>query len=84
LVQPLTLPRPLLGSDIPKPAQHECDFTAPAEEVDSDLFQLLLRIGLLDTFQNLPAESFQGIVHSTAKILAFKRQGEILRFQPIG
>ena len=77
------LPWPLLGSDLPKPAQHECDSTAPAEDIDSDLFQLLLRIALLDAVQNLSLESFQRIIHSTTKILALKRQGETLRFQPI-
>jgi hypothetical protein len=42
----------------------------------------LLRIRSLDTVQNLSLESFQRIVH--LRVLAFKRQGEILRFQPIG
>jgi hypothetical protein len=66
LVQPLTLSRPLLGRDLPETTQQECKFTAPAEDVDSDLFQLLLRIRLLDTVQNLSLESFQRIVHLNA------------------
>src|SRR5262249_12456005 len=70
LVQPLALPRPLLGRDISQATQQQRDFTAPTEDFDSDLFQLLLRIGLLDTIQNLSLESFQRITHSSAVFLA--------------
>ena len=58
LVQPLTLPRPLLGRDLPYATQQEGEFAAPAEYIDSDLFKLLLRIALLDAGQNLSLESF--------------------------
>jgi hypothetical protein len=61
--------RALLCRQIFQPPQHRSQSTAPTESRNTNLFDLRLRVAMMNSLQHLLLESFQRFVHQLRKIM---------------